>query len=251
MKLFASLVLAAVAGVAIYGVSTAQEGSDAKSSSAESTPSCCSKDGEAKCSCADSSASKEEGSCSKGCSSGEVDTAMAKLPKMSYVVAGESVCCPHAAEAMAEAKSEAIEYVVGEEKFETKQAAFTSLVEQTEAMVEEFTTPCKCEESGTTTIAGTKCNCPVKAGETTELVKKAVSEVHMAYAVGDETCNCPNKAAEMAKEAGVEKTFVVNGEKTSCEMTARLNLARAKYKAAVAAMVAQSQPAEQTATSGT
>jgi hypothetical protein len=146
---------------------------------------------------------------------------------------------------LAKSKSAPIEYVVGKEKFETKEAAYTSLVEQTESMVNEFTTPCKCEVSGTTTIAGTKCACPVKAGETTELVKKAAGEVQMAYAVGEETCHCPTKAAEMAKEAGVEKTFVVNGEKTSCEMTARLNLARAKYRAAVLAMAAQNQPAEE------
>ena len=38
MKLFASLILAAVAGVAIYGVSTAQEGSEMKASSTEGTP---------------------------------------------------------------------------------------------------------------------------------------------------------------------------------------------------------------------
>jgi hypothetical protein len=91
----------------------------------------------------------------------------------------------------------------------------------------------------------------VQAGETAELVKTAVEGVTMSYAVGEEVCACPTKAAEMAQEGGVEKMFVVDGEKTSCEMTARLNLARAKYKAAVAAVVAQSKPAEQTETSGT
>lgn len=238
MKLFANLILAAVACVAMQNVSIAQDGSGEKvmaeksmeAGTAEAT--CCSKDGE-------------------GCKSCPIEQAMAGLPEMSYEVAGESTCCSKSAASLAESKSAPIHYVVGDDKFETKQAAYTSLIEQTEAMVNEFVTPCKCEVSGTTTIAGTKCNCPVKAGETAELVKTAVEGVQLSYAVGDEMCNCPTKAAEMAKSGGVEKMFVVSGEKTSCEMTARLNLARAKYKAAVAAVVAQNQPAEQTATSGT
>jgi len=234
MKLFANLILAAVACVAMQNVSFAQEGSGGKdmAKSGAATPPCCSKDGE-------------------GCESCPIEQAMAGLPKMSYEVAGEATCCSKSAAALAESKSAPIQYVVGDAKFETKQAAYTSLIAETEAMVSEFVTPCKCEVSGTTTIAGTKCNCPVKAGQTAELVKNAVEGVQLAYAVGDEVCNCPTKAAEMAKSGGVEKMFVVNGEKTSCEMTARLNLARAKYKAAVAAVVAQNQPAAKAATAGT
>jgi len=237
MKLFANLILAAVTCVAIQNVSFAQDGSGEKSM-AKSTA-----DG-----------SGEKGCCSKGeagCSGCPIDAAMAKLPKMSYEVAGEATCCSASAASLAESKSAPVEYVVGTDKFETKQAAYTSLVEQTEAMVDEFVTPCKCEVSGTTTIAGEKCSCPVKAGETAELVRKSIEGVTLAYAVGDEVCNCPTKAAEMAKEGGVEKMYVVNGEKTSCEMTARLNLARAKYKAAVTAVVAQNKPVASTETSGT
>lgn len=239
MKLFANLALAAIACVAIQNVSIAQDGSGEKSmakksmTDASAEPSCC---------------SKGEESCSGGC---PISKAMAGLPKMSFEVAGESTCCSASAASMAEAKSAPVQYVVGEDKFETKQAAYTSLIEKTEAMVNEYVTPCKCEVSGTTTIAGTKCSCPVQAGETAELVKTAVEGVQMSYAVGEEVCACPTKAAEMAKEGGVEKMFVIDGEKTSCEMTARLNLARAKYKAAVAAVVAQNEPAEQPETSGT
>ena len=239
MKLFANLILAAVACVAIQNVSIAQDGSGDKNVAEKSMT-----DGSAEKSCC----SKGEESCSGGC---PVSKAMAGLPKMSYEVAGEATCCSASAASLAESKSAPIQYVVGEDKFETKEAAYTSLIEKTEAMVEEFVTPCKCEVSGTTTIAGTKCNCPVKAGETAELVKNAVEAVQISYEVGGEACSCSTKAAEMAKEGGVEKMFVVDGEKTSCEMTAKLNLARAKYKAAVAAMVAQSQPAEAAATSGT
>ena len=140
--------------------------------------------------------------------------------------------------------------MVGDDTFETKQAAYTSLVEKTEAMVEEFVTPCKCEVSGVTSIAGTKCHCPVKAGETAEIVQNAIKGVKMSYAVGEETCSCPNKAKMMAEAAGTETSYVVDGEKTCCEMTARLTLARAKYRAAVAAMSVEEKPAETAEVSG-
>ena len=43
------------------------------------------------------------------------------------------------------------------------------------------------------------------------------------------------KAKELAA-GGAEMKYVVGGEETCCEMTARLNVARAKYKAAVEAL---------------
>jgi hypothetical protein len=243
MKLFASLTLAAVAVVAFSTHAFAQEAESA-AATAEAKP-CCSKEAGAEVAC-------QKSDCKKECSGCAVTTAMAKLPKMTYRVAGEETCCSKSAEAMAAGKEDAsIEYVVGEHSFETKQAAYTSLVEQTESMVNDFVTPCKCEVSGVTKIAGTECSCPMKAGKTSEIVQAAIKDIGMTYAVGEETCSCPNKAKAMAKAAGTQATFVVNGEKTSCEMTARLNLARAKYRAAVVAMAAKDVATEAAATSGT
>lgn len=56
------------------------------------------------------------------------------------------------------------------------------------------------------------------------------------WAVAVKQCGCPVTAAKLAEESGKPKRFVVGNEETSCEQTARLNLARAKYKAAVEAM---------------
>ncbi len=157
---------------------------------------------------------------------------------MTYKVGEEMPCCSESAAALAKKSEMPVHFVVGEKTYEAKEAAFTALVEQTESFVNDFVTPCKCEVSGTTKIAGKACNCPVEAGKTAELVSAAAKNVQMTYAVGEETCNCPTKAAEMAKTSGAKKEYVVAGEKTCCEMTARLNLARAKYKAAVEALVA-------------
>lgn len=190
-------------------------------------------------------AAQEKAECQGEC---PIATAMGNLPKMTYKVGEEATCCSESAAALAKKAEMPIHFVVGKETFEAKEAAFTSLVEQTEAYVKEFITPCKCEVSGTTKIAGKTCNCPVEAGSTAELVKTAAAKVQMTYAVGEKTCNCPMEASKLAKTSGAKKEFVVAGEKTCCEMTARLNLARAKYKAAVEALVANKKD---TATSGT
>lgn len=171
-----------------------------------------------------------------------IEAAMAKLPAIAYKVGDESACCANSAAAMAKTTGKPIQYIVAEKSYDSEQTAFTSLVEQTEKFVTDFTTPCKCEVSGVTKIAGKSCDCPVKTEETTALVKTATDAVAMTYVVGKESCNCPVQAKELASKSGEKTTYVVNGEKTECEMTARLNLARAKYKAAVEALVKLEQP---------
>ena len=190
-------------------------------------------------------------SCTKDCCKGcPVTAAMAKLPKMTYRVGTENVCCSESAAKMAAEKKTPLHFVVGEKVFEDKTEAYTSLVEQTEAMVTSFVTPSKCSKSGTHTVAGKSCKCEVQAGKNAELVKAAIKDVKMTYAVGEKSCNCPNEAGSLAKKSGEKMTYVVGEEKTCCNMTARLTLAQAKYKAAVTAMVSAEKAAtEKTATS--
>jgi len=171
-----------------------------------------------------------------------IEAAMEKLPAIAYKVGDEAACCANSAAAMAKKSGKPVHYVVVDKTFDNEQAAFTSLVEQTEKFVADFTTPAKCEVSGKVSIGGKSCDCPIKAEETTNLVKSAVEHVAMTYAVGKETCNCPVQAKEMALKSKEKVVYIVNGEKTECEMTARLNLARAKYKAAVDALVKMEQP---------
>ncbi|MEL7500440.1 MAG: hypothetical protein AAFN77_22795 [Planctomycetota bacterium] len=177
--------------------------------------------------------------------------AMDALPKMTYTVGEHSACCPDSAAVLAKKHKLPVTYVVGKKKFDKKDTAFVSLVEQTESYVNKFIEPCKCEVSGKTTIAGKTCDCPVEAGKTAELVKTAAKKVQMTYVVGEKTCNCPHEAASLAKTSGKAKVFVVGDQKTSCEHTARLTLAKAKYKAAVEALAAASKKAEPTKKAGT
>jgi len=190
---------------------------------------------------------KCETDCCKGC---PVTAAMAKLPKMTYRVGTENTCCSESAAKLAEEKKSPLHFVVGEKVFEDKTEAYTALVEQTETMVNAFVTPSTCSTSGTHTVAGKSCKCAVEAGKNAELVKTAIKDIKMTYAVGEKACNCPNEAGSLAKTSGEKMTYVVGEEKTCCNMTARLTLAQAKYKAAVTALVsAEKASTEKTETS--
>jgi len=216
MKLIRSITCLSVFCLSLVAVSV----SAADTKTCDSKKACCS----------------EESACSAG--SCPVSAAMASLPKMTYLIGEKSTCCSESAAAMAKAADAPIQYVVGEENFATQSDAMKTLVSKTEAMVAKFTTPSTCKASGTTTLAGHASTCPVDAGQTAKKVNSAVALVSMKYKVGEEICSCPISAKAMAKKAGTTPVFVVDGVETHCEMSARLALARAKYKAAFQAVAA-------------
>ena len=175
-----------------------------------------------------------ESSCGSGCA---VTEAMAKLPKMTYKIGKHMTCCSEKAGELAKKNEAPIHYLVGEKTFEKEGEAFTALVTETESFVNNFVKAKKCSVSGTTTIAGKKCSCPVEAGKRTELVMAAIKDIKMSYKVGKESACCPASAQALAKKSGEKVTYVVAGEETCCNHTARLNFAKAKYTAAVKALV--------------
>jgi hypothetical protein len=185
---------------------------------------------------ADDTKGKCDAACALDAGSCPVTAGMAKLPQIGFMVGTKSLCCEESAKATAAETSAKMEYVVGTEKFDTKDKAFASLVTQTEKYVTAFATPSTCSVSGQTTIAGESMSCSVAAGEVASKIKKAMDSVAISYKVGDQTCNCPVEAKTLAATKKAKTLFVVDKEETECEQTARLNLARAKYKAALLAM---------------
>ncbi len=177
---------------------------------------------------------KGEGQCAE-C---PVSAALAKLPKMTYAVGTEKTCCSDQAKALAEQHKAPIQYVVADKSYDCPTAAMTALVEETETFVTAFTSPKKCEASGNTTIAGHAVACPVEAEKQTVLVSTAIENIKMEYEVAGVKANCSSCAATQAKEKSAPIEYVVGEQKTTCELTARLNLAHAKYKAAVQSLVA-------------
>lgn len=173
-----------------------------------------------------------------------ITAAMEKLPKITFTVGKESVCCEKSAAALAKKNDTHMHYVVGDKEYDSKADAQLALVKSTEEFVSKYAEPHTCKASGKITLAGAEQHCEVSAGALAKKLKATMDKVQMTYVVGEEECHCPTTAAKLAKEEGVEKLFMVGKEKTSCEHTARLNLARAKYKA-VLTVLAEAEAAKE------
>ncbi len=166
-----------------------------------------------------------------------VSLALALLPKISYAVGEEKTCCPKAAGDLAKKSGAEIHFVVAKKSFAKESDAKLALVKATEKYVSDFAKPKTCSVSGTTTIAGKKLGCEKAAAHTAKIVQTAINDVKFTYLVGDKKCHCPVEAKAVAKKTGKNTLYVVGEEKTGCSVTARLNLARAKYKSAIQALV--------------
>jgi len=188
------------------------------------------------------------GSCGADCKDCPITAAMKNLPQMTYLVGTEKVCCPKAAGELAKKSDAKIQYVVADKTYDTEGNAKLALVEATEQFVASFAKPKVCEKSGSITVAGQKACCEGSAEQMAKIAKKAMDKVSLTYQVGEESCHCPVEADKLAKESGDVKLFVVGEEKTACNVTARLNLARAKYKAAVMAVVQSTSETKPTST---
>ena len=199
--------------------------------------------------CTSESCSATQCNSSKGC---PVAAAMERLPKLTYAVGEKKTCCPKQAAKLAKKSSGHIHFCVAEKEFDSKSDAQMALIEATEKFVTAFTKPHSCPKSGQLTLAGQVQSCEKAAAHTAELMQQAMAKVKVTYLVGEKECSCPVEARRLAKESGKEKLFVVGEEKTHCEKTARLSLARAKYKAAIKAMVrARAAVAKPESTAGT
>ena len=162
--------------------------------------------------------------------------AMEKLPQLVYKIGDQETCCVKTAAKLAGETGKSIHYFVAKKSYSTEPKAFAALADATDAFVKEFAKPSKCDVSGEFKVAGKSVCCEVMAGETAKLVKDAMDKVKMTYLVGDQKCDCPVEAKELAKKEGKQRVFLVAKEKLCCGTTARLALARAKYKAAVEAL---------------
>ncbi len=196
--------------------------------------------------CADGTCASK--SCGADCKDCPITAAMKALPQMTFAVGETKTNCPKEAAELAKTANAAIQYVVCEKAFATEAEATAALADATEKFVTEFAEPKKCEESGKVKVCGKDLCCETMAAETATVAKTAMEKVAMTYLVGEKECSCPNEAASLAKESGNPTVFCVAGETTCCNVQARLNLARAKYKAAVVALMESEKPAAATTT---
>jgi hypothetical protein len=187
--------------------------------------------------------------CGKDCQNCPITAAMNALPQLTFLVGEEKTSCPKAAAELAQKSNASIRYAVGDKTFDQESDAKLALVEATEQFVAAFAEPKLCKETGKVAIAGKELCCENAAGQTAALAKAAMEKVQMTYLVGEKECHCPVEAEKLAKDSGDPTIYVVAGESTGCNLTARLNLARAKYKAAVLAVMQAEAPTAEKLTS--
>ena len=187
-------------------------------------------------------AGKDSKQCDAACSECQqcpVAKAMEALPKLVYRIGDETTTSPVQAGRISGKSKQKIEFVVENKVFHEETEAFSALVDMTEKFVADFAKPQKCDVSGSTIVAGKSLCCEVAAGEVANLVKKSMDDVKVTYLVGKESVCCPDAAMALAKESGEKVVQLVAGQKCGgCSSTTRLNLARAKYKAAIEALLA-------------
>ena len=192
---------------------------------------------------------KCDAACSE-CKPCAVSKAMEALPKLVYRIGEETTTSPVEAGRIARKTKHKIEFVVQEKVFKEETVAFAAMVDMTEKFVADFAKPRKCNVSGNTIVAGKSVCCEVAAGEVVSLVKKAMDTIKVSYRVGEETTCCPDAAKALAEKSGEKVVKVVAGKACGgCSTTTRLNLARAKYKAAVEALLASDKDAGEGKTS--
>jgi hypothetical protein len=224
---------------------------------------CAKSDAKACAGCPAATAQAETGTCTKDCQAcpagkqcdGKdckdcpITSAMAALPQITFIVGEEKTCCPKTAAELAQKANTTIHYMVCEKSYDAESDAKLALAEVTEQFVAAYAEPKACKETGKVTVCGKELCCEGTAAQTAAIAKAAMDTVAMTYMVGEKECHCPVEAAKLAKDSGDPTVFVVAGESTACNVTARLNLARAKYKAAVVAVVRAEAPAQEKLTS--
>ena len=184
-------------------------------------------------------AAKEE------CASCPVAKAMDALPKISYIIAGEASTCCKSATAAADAGKE-VKYVIAGKEHCCPTAAKDAQIDATEKFVASFASTHACDSSGKTFVGNKGYECGQHATTIAALAKKAMDGVKATHLVGDKEFCCPTAAGEAAEKDGAKVTFVVAEEKTQCAKTNRMNVAVAKYKAAIQA-IASSETSTETA----
>jgi hypothetical protein len=180
------------------------------------------------------------------CASCPLTAAMEALPKISYVIAGDSSTCAKSATAAADAGKE-VKYVVAGKELCCPTSAKTAHIDSVEKFVASFASTHSCEASGKTFVGNKGFDCDQHATSVASVAKAAMEGVKTIHLVGDKEFCCPTAAGDAAGKANAKVTYAVADEKTECATTNRMNLAVAKYKAAILAIAKAEVPAEEAA----
>jgi hypothetical protein len=192
---------------------------------------------------------------SGGCKvSAKVETVLASMPHMEYVVGDQSMCCPKAAKYHADKTKGAIVYKVGDDKFKDEGTATVKLASILE---EEITSM----QSVSYSVDGKRSACPMtaksmakksgkkmmyqvagweyedkaKAEQAAKAAKLAAEKVGMTYMVDGKSYHCNMSANAKCKESGKKMTYMVGDAETPCATEAKVLVAEARIRAMIEA----------------
>jgi len=204
---------------------------------------------DAKGGCQGAGLASAEGGCPK---SAMCKAALASMPKMTYRVGDQDMCCPMGAELTAKETGKPMQYVVSGEAFANQGDATVKLASVLDTYATEllsvqfsaggecFKCPVSAEEAAkkaSTVVkyraAGVDFECKDKAVLAVEAARKAAEGVKLAVYVGEKQYACCVEAGNVAKAEGKEVVYVVGDQKTGCQVAGKLNLAQAKVNAIV------------------
>lgn len=199
----------------------------------------------------------------KPCSDGDcpmakkVSAILASMPAIQYRIGAETTGCSKSASSMAEKNGKSIDYLVGDDVFESKGKAIAKLTSLLGKEIEtmksiQFVAGGKCHgcpmtaksvaKSSNTTVAYRVAGVDFKkksdAKNAVDAIAKAAAKVSMSYKVDGKSYGCEKMAGSNCKKSGKEMTYVIGDTETGCHTSAKLRLTEAKIRAMVEVAVA-------------
>jgi hypothetical protein len=184
------------------------------------------------------------------------------MPTMQYKVGDEVLSCPKAADKLAQEKGAPIVYLVSGKEYSDKNDALKAYADVVEEHLKSVTTvrymvgdkcvgcPMEARELAKTSggtvkycVAGVIFEDQAKADQAAKEAAKAAEAVQMTTLVDGKPYTCDKAAAEACHKSGHKPEYAVGECKTSCRMTARIELAKARIEAARQAVVKASEVA--------
>ncbi|MFO0838137.1 MAG: hypothetical protein U1D55_06380 [Phycisphaerae bacterium] len=197
-------------------------------------------------------ATAKAGCCSKG------DSAKCEgkgMPTMTYRVGDKETCCSQEAAKLAKDSKAETKYIVAGKTYADQGEAMTAYADALDGYMKDVMTvkyvvgdeslSCPMEaaslakkNNGTVKyrLASATFDSQEKADKAAKAAKEAADKVSMKMMVGEKSFECPMSAADAAKASNGKVEYVIGDTKTCCDKTAKVELAKAKIKAAIAAI---------------
>jgi hypothetical protein len=177
------------------------------------------------------------------------------LPQMTYRVGDNTTDCPMTAEKLAADHHTQVHYVVGKKAFADKSEANKAYADALDNYFDDMLTvryavgnkSMKCGDSAKSIAKkeGTKVNYQLasfrfedreSAEKAAKTAREAADQVTMKLVVGEKTYSCPMQASHVAKQHGEKVSYCVGDSKTTCEDTARIQVATERIRTALVAL---------------